>query len=89
MHGNPNSKNAKKYFKIFLVLFKCLEHTISNGRKILTSFRFFGKRLIFQYLQHEKVINLSSKFGRTQTFTTTNYGNSYLQLCYRIHHENY
>ena len=33
-----------------------------NGRKILTSLRFCGKRLIFHYLQYKKVINSSSKF---------------------------
>ena len=54
-----------------------------NGREVLMSLCFCGQRLIFHYLQYKKVINLSSKFRRT------NYGNSYLQRYYRIHHESY
>ena len=48
--------------------------------QILTSLRFCGKRLIFYCIQYKKVINLSSKSRRTETFTRTNYGNSDLQL---------
>ena len=55
--------------------------------QILTSLRFCGKRLIFHYLQYKKVINLSSKFRRTETFTRRNYGNSDLQRYHRKHHE--
>ena len=60
-----------------------------NGREILTCLCFCGKRLIFYYLQYKKVVNLSSEFRRTEIFTRTNYGNSYLQRYHRIHHENY
>ena len=60
-----------------------------NGREVLMSLRFCGQRLIFHYLQYKKVINLSSKFRRTEIFTRTNYGNSDLQRYHRIHHEKY
>ena len=78
---------------IFAFTIKLLTTTQFNSlmerSQILTFLRFFWKKANFPLLQHRKVMNLSGKFRRTETFTRTNYGNSDLQRYHRVHHENY